>query len=67
MKRQVVLKKIAKAAKKRGMDWSLDRHGANHHIYDLDGLKIPVGRHSELGNGYAEMIWTECEAKLGKG
>lgn len=66
--RTQLLKKIAKAAKTAGLDWELDREGANHSIYKLDGLTIPVKRHKgELGERYAEDVYKECEAKLGKG
>ena len=65
--RNDVLKKIAKAAKKAGIDWGFVREGGNHSIYPLDGLIIPVGRHKgEIGNRYAETLYKECEAKPGK-
>lgn len=66
--RKDVLDKIAKAAKRAGLTWELAREGGNHSIYKLDGLPIPVGRRrGEIGNRYAEMIYRECEPKLGKG
>ena len=65
--RSEVLKKIAKAAKANGMTFTKDREGGNHTIYNLDGLMIPIGRHNQLGNRYAETVYKECEAKLGKG
>ena len=67
MNRSAVVKKIAKAAKVHGADWLLDRNGANHDVYTLNGVMIPIARHSEFGNLAAETIWKECEEVLGKG
>jgi hypothetical protein len=62
-----ILKRIAKAAKVKGIAWELDREGGNHSIYKLDGLQVPIGRHKgEVGNRYAETVYKECEPKLGK-
>lgn len=60
------MSKIARAAKSQGKTWHLRRQGANHEVWELDGLVIPIARHSEFGNRAAEMIWRECEEKLGK-
>jgi hypothetical protein len=49
------------------MTFEIKREGANHTIYSLDGLTIPVGRHTEFGERYAEMIYKQCEPKLGQG
>lgn len=66
-KRAEVIKKIQQAAKAKGMAFDVKRRGGNHDIYSLDGLMVPVGRHSEFGNRYTETVYKECEAKLGKG
>ena len=66
MKRRDVIGKITRAAKAQGVSWTIARQGANHEVWDLAGLMIPIARHSELGNRAAEMIWKECEARLGK-
>ncbi|MGI8879570.1 MAG: hypothetical protein ACR2KJ_03465 [Jatrophihabitans sp.] len=66
-KRRDALKKISKSAKTAGLEWKMDREGAKHSIYILDGLVIPVPRHAELGNLGAEMLYRECEEKLGEG
>lgn len=67
MKRRDVLRRISSEAKQQGLDWRLARQGANHEVWSLDGLVIPVARHREFGNRAAEMIWRECEIKLGEG
>lgn len=67
MRTREVIRKIAREARRQNLSWTLHRQGANHEIYSLDGLMIPVPRHSEIGNKSAETIWKECEPKLGKG
>lgn len=57
---------ITKAAKAAGLKFVIVREG-RHTIYSLDGLLIPIGRHNEFGNRYAETVYKECEPKLGKG
>lgn len=48
------------------MKFILLREGANHSIYDLDGVMIPIARHRELGQRYAETVYKQCETKLGR-
>lgn len=67
MNRTALLKKIAKAAKANDSEWVLSRNGANHDVYTLDGVMIPIARHTEFGNRSAETIFKECEEILGKG
>lgn len=67
MKRDELIKKIKKAAKRQGVAWAFDYHGANHDLYLLAGKKIPIERHAELDNRYAEKVYKECEEVLGKG
>lgn len=66
-KRRELIKKIAVAAKAAGVDWSWDHEGGDHTIYKLDGVTIPIKRQNEFGNRYAEIVYKECEVKLGKG
>lgn len=66
-KRTEVIKKIEKAAKAQGMAFALKRHGGNHDVYSLDGLPVPLGRHRDFDAGYADMVYRECQPKLGKG
>jgi hypothetical protein len=66
-KRTEVIKKIQEAATARGMTFDFKRRGGNHDIYDLDGLMIPIKRHRELTDQYAEKVYRECQPKLGKG
>jgi hypothetical protein len=65
-RRREVLRKISKAARLRGLEWCEVREGANHTVYSLDGMMIPIARHSEIDNRMAEIIYKECAAKLGR-
>jgi hypothetical protein len=65
-RRREVLRKISKAAAARGLQWSQVREGANHTVFNLDGLMIPIARHNEIDNQLAEIIYKECAGKLGK-
>lgn len=62
-----IVKKITKEAKRQGLGFVFDREGANHTVYKLDGLMIPIPRHPEIGERLAEEIYRECQPKLGKG
>ena len=66
-KRADVISKIEKAAKAAELKFMQLREGANHTIYELDGVVIPIARHRELGTRYAETIYKQCETKLGRG
>ena len=62
-----IVKRIAEEAKRQGLDFVLDREGANHTIYVLDGVLIPIPRHREVNERTTEGIYRECQEKLGKG
>lgn len=61
-----MIKKIQAEAKRQGVTWEFARSGANHDVYSLGGVMIPIHRHTEMGNRGAEMIWKECAEVLGK-
>ena len=67
MKRREVIKKIATAARKQEAEWILAREGANHTVYTLNGVVVPIPRHNELGEIFSVDIFKECEDVLGKG
>lgn len=67
MKRREVVKKIAAEARSQGVEWTLAREGANHTVYELAGVMIPIPRHAELGETFAVEIFKECQDILGKG
>jgi hypothetical protein len=65
-KRAEIISKIEKAAKAANLKFTMIRQGANHTIYDLDGVMIPIARHKQLGQRYAETLYRQCETKLGR-
>jgi alpha-L-fucosidase len=65
-KRRDIIKIIATAAAAQGVSFTVSREGSRHTVHDLDGIKIPIARHNEIGNQMAEVIYKEAAAKLGK-
>lgn len=65
-KQRELLKRVRNAAKARGLTFELERRGGNHDVYSLDGLRVIVPRHREIGNQMATVIYRQCEPKLGK-
>ncbi|ALG86303.1 hypothetical protein ACH46_19705 [Gordonia phthalatica] len=59
------MKALRQAAKEAGVDCRITE-GGRHTIVSLDGLRVPVGRHTEIPNRHAEDIYKEAEPKLGK-
>lgn len=62
-----IVKRIQREAKRQGLVFELEREGAKHTVYRLDGTTIPIPRHREIGEGLTEQIYRECQEKLGKG
>ncbi|ORV08047.1 hypothetical protein [Mycolicibacterium fallax] len=65
--RKEIIAKIRKAAKSKGIEFTELRQGGNHTIFDLDGDRIPIGRHRQFDERYTRMVYEECQNKLGKG
>lgn len=66
-KRRDIVKAIRAEARRQGVNFHAEREGANHTVYNLDGLMVPIARHNEIDNRMAEVIYKEAAAKLGKG
>ena len=66
-KARALEKRIRQEARRQGVSWNLARQGANHVVYDLDGVMVPIPRHAEIGEGLTREIYKQCEVKLGKG
>ena len=49
------------------MSWEIAGEAANHTVYSLDGLMIPIARHNEIAKGTTEATYRECAPKLGRG
>lgn len=66
MKRRDLIRTIGKAAGEVDLDWRLLREGASHSIYTLDGLRVPIPRHTEINERTAAGILRTCAEKLGE-
>jgi hypothetical protein len=66
VKRRDLVRRIAAQARQAGVEWSVKREGANHTVYSLGGLMIPVPRHNEIGEKLAVEIFKQCTPELGE-
>lgn len=64
-KRKDIIKKLRKGAKDAAVEVT-EIEGGRHTVLILDGLRIPVGRHTEIPDLDAHKIYKEAEPKLGK-
>ena len=64
-KRRDIIKKLRKAARDANVDIR-ETDGGRHTLLILDGLRIPIGRHNEIPDRDAQIIYKEAEPKLGK-
>lgn len=65
--RRLIIRMLRTAAKQRGLTFVHVRQGANHEIFQLGDLMIPIPRHNEIDNDLAAIIFKEAETTLGKG
>jgi hypothetical protein len=66
MKRTVVLKKIAKAAKSAGVEFAATEL-TNHTGLTISDVRTTIGRHSKISEGTAEALYRQLQPALGKG
>ncbi len=66
MKRHELLRRIAKAARAKGVVWQLERQGAGHEIWRCGETPMPLPRHKEIGDRLAEAVFAGLEIELGK-
>lgn len=64
-KRRDIIRNLTKAAKDASVEATVTE-GGRHTIVSLDGLRVPVGRHTEIPDDMARKIYKEAEPKLGK-
>lgn len=67
LKRSELLRRIGSAARDRRLAWNLRRQGAQHEIWELDGLDVPIPRHREINEKLARAIMADLSVKLGEG
>lgn len=66
MKRDELLRRVARVARRQGVVWRLERQGANHEIWRCGSTYVPIPRHVEVGDGVAFTVFKDLEAELGK-
>jgi hypothetical protein len=66
VKRRELLQKIGEAAGTRGRVWRLDRQGADHEVWALDGREITIPRHREIKELTARAILRQLEEEFGR-
>lgn len=66
MKRRQVIQRVAREAKRQGLDFSVNEL-TNHTALVVDGLRSTIGRHAEIPDGTARAFWKQFESVLGKG
>ena len=65
MKRTVLLRTIARAANRAGVEWRLVRDRGDHEVWSLDGVLVVVPRHREVNEMTALHILVDLEGLLG--
>ncbi len=56
MKRRDLIKKLNQIASQANRTLSIKREGGNHTIYEINGVPVPVPRHTEISEGLARTI-----------
>ena len=68
MKRTALLKQIAGAAKRTGLDWSQVSSKGNHEKWRLGAsVQVAIPRHTEINEITARAILKSTEKELGEG
>jgi len=67
VKTREVVRKIAQEARRQGIEWVMAREGANHTIFSLGGLMIPIVRHRETDDRLARKVFEEREPSWERG
>jgi hypothetical protein len=66
VKRDELLWRARRAARKRGIEWTLVRQGADHEIWQCGSTRVVIPRHREINEGTAFDVQRRLEAELGK-
>jgi len=66
VKRIDLLRLIAAAASRHGLTWEFVREGGDHEIWNLDGQRVTIPRHREVGELTTGRILRELEPRFGK-
>lgn len=65
MKRDEIIKRISKAAKRKGLKFEMVRSGAEHDIWRCGATSTSIPRHREIGPKMEFEIYKDLEPVLG--
>lgn len=66
MKRDELLRRARRAARRRDIAWALVRQGADHEIWQCGSTRVVIPRHREINEGTALDVQRRLEAELGE-
>ena len=66
MERDELLRRARRAARRRGIAWTLVRQGADHEIWQCGSTRVVIPRHREINEGTAFDVQRRLETELGK-
>jgi hypothetical protein len=66
MKRSELIRRIATTARRHGLTWEFVREGGDHEIWELDGQRVTIPRHREVGELTSGRILRDLEPRFGK-
>jgi hypothetical protein len=61
VKRTELLRRLADIAEVKDMTLTLVRHGANHDLYQLGGVRLTIARHSDIPEPLARRTIKDAE------
>ena len=67
MYRDDLLRRARRAARGRGIVWTLVRQGAVHEIWQCGSTRVAIPRHREISEGTAFDVQRRLQAELGEG
>jgi mRNA interferase HicA len=67
LKQRELKRRIADAARERGLIWTKLRDGRQHELWQCGSTKLTIPRHRELNEYTAEGILKDLEGELGEG
>ncbi len=66
MRRAELLRRIARASRRKQLTLKKEREGKRHEIWQCGSARFPVPRHNEINEFTAEAIMKDLEGELGK-
>jgi hypothetical protein len=67
VKRTEFIRRIRQEARRHGMDFELEREGAEHEMWRVAGIRVVLTRHVEVAPKTERRIKGDLESLFGKG